>query len=144
MEKISGDRKSSGLNIGINGLGRIGKLTLWHHVARKYFDEIIINMGRTVGGSITDLAQYIERDSTYGRLSAYLYGYDHRRRLDDSHRMCQPRGGIRVNRLASHLPPGRRAPSRHRCVSATASSWTGSKQPKPIKRSEYFATTSIM
>jgi len=60
---------------GINGLGRIGKLTLWHHVARKHFDEIVINTGREVGRSLEDLAHYIERDSTYGALHAYLYGH---------------------------------------------------------------------
>ena len=27
--------------LGINGLGRIGKLTLWHHVGRKYFKEFV-------------------------------------------------------------------------------------------------------
>ena len=36
----------SGLKLGINGFGRIGKLTLWHHVARKYFPEIVVNIGR--------------------------------------------------------------------------------------------------
>ncbi|MCF8053111.1 MAG: hypothetical protein K9L59_17875 [Desulfobacterales bacterium] len=24
--------------LGVNGFGRIGKLTVWHHVARKHFD----------------------------------------------------------------------------------------------------------
>jgi len=67
--------KRSGHNLGINGLGRIGKLTLWDHISRKYFDEIIINMGRRVGTSFVDLAHYIERDSTYGPLHAYLYGH---------------------------------------------------------------------
>ncbi|MFC1866975.1 type I glyceraldehyde-3-phosphate dehydrogenase [Thermodesulfobacteriota bacterium] len=75
-ENISEINRESGLNLGINGLGRIGKLTLWHHVARKYFDEIIVNMGRKVGGSISDLAHYIERDSTYGPLQGYLYGHN--------------------------------------------------------------------
>jgi glyceraldehyde 3-phosphate dehydrogenase len=68
-------RKQSGANLGINGLGRIGKLTLWHHIGRKYFDEIVINMGRKVGKSIEDLASYIENDSTYGTLQWYLYGH---------------------------------------------------------------------
>ncbi|RUM88360.1 MAG: glyceraldehyde-3-phosphate dehydrogenase [Thermodesulfatator sp.] len=63
------------MKLGINGLGRIGKLTLWHHVARKYFEGIVINTGREVGRSLEDLAAYIEKDSTYGRLSTYLYGY---------------------------------------------------------------------
>lgn len=86
MDKISNNPKSSGQKLGINGLGRIGKLTLWHHMARKYFGEIIINMGRTVGTSITDLAHYIERDSTYGHLHTYLYGFSAKRvitELDD-------------------------------------------------------------
>jgi glyceraldehyde 3-phosphate dehydrogenase len=62
------------LKLGINGLGRIGKLTLWHHVARKYFKEIVINIGREAGTSLNDVAHYIARDSTYGTLSMYLYG----------------------------------------------------------------------
>ena len=61
--------------LGINGLGRIGKLTLWHHAGRKYFDRIIINTGREVGKSFEDLIHYIERDSTYGKLDSFLFGY---------------------------------------------------------------------
>ncbi|WP_321494369.1 glyceraldehyde 3-phosphate dehydrogenase NAD-binding domain-containing protein [uncultured Desulfobacter sp.] len=61
--------------LGINGLGRIGKLTLWHHVGRKFFDEIVINVGREVGTCMDDLIHYIERDSTYGRLEAFLHGF---------------------------------------------------------------------
>jgi len=63
------------MNIGINGLGRIGKLTLWHHIGRKYFDEIVVNIGREAGTSLKDVAHYIERDSSYGTLPAYLYGH---------------------------------------------------------------------
>jgi len=58
--------------LGINGLGRIGKLTLWHHIGRKHFSEIIVNLGRKVGKSLQDVAFYIEHDSTYGRLHNYL------------------------------------------------------------------------
>jgi len=61
--------------LGINGLGRIGKLTLWHHAGRQYFKEIIINVGRQVGAGLSDIIHYIERDSTYGRLAAYLNGF---------------------------------------------------------------------
>lgn len=61
--------------LGINGLGRIGKLTLWHHAGRKFFDEIVINVGREVGTCMDDLIHYIERDSTYGRLEAFLHGF---------------------------------------------------------------------
>jgi glyceraldehyde 3-phosphate dehydrogenase len=60
--------------LGINGLGRIGKLTLWHHVSRQYFKEIIVNLGREAGTSLGDIAHYIIRDSTYGSLPMYLHG----------------------------------------------------------------------
>lgn len=63
------------MKLGVNGFGRIGKLTLWHHLARKYFDEIVVNIGRNVGVSLKDVAHYLERDSTYGSLGTYLYGY---------------------------------------------------------------------
>lgn len=63
------------MKLGVNGFGRIGKLTLWHHLARKYFDEVVVNIGRDVGGSLRDVAHYLERDSTYGSLGGYLYGY---------------------------------------------------------------------
>jgi glyceraldehyde 3-phosphate dehydrogenase len=65
----------SGLKLGVNGFGRIGKLTVWHHVARKYFDEIVVNIGRQAGVSLEDIAHYVERDSTYGWLHGYLYGH---------------------------------------------------------------------
>jgi len=63
------------LKLGINGLGRIGKLTVWHHVGRKYFTEIVVNIGREAGTSLADIAHYLERDSTYGYLCNYLYGH---------------------------------------------------------------------
>jgi glyceraldehyde 3-phosphate dehydrogenase len=62
------------MKLGINGLGRIGKLTLWHHVARHSFPELAVNIGREAGGGLEDIASYIERDSTYGYLGQYLYG----------------------------------------------------------------------
>lgn len=61
--------------LGINGLGRIGKLSIWQHVGRKEFSEIVVNMGRPVGTSLDDLASFIEKDSTYGTLQNYLYGF---------------------------------------------------------------------
>ncbi|MBF0537034.1 MAG: glyceraldehyde-3-phosphate dehydrogenase [Nitrospirae bacterium] len=69
--------------IGINGLGRIGKLALWNHIARKDFSEIVVNVGRAVGTSIKDIAYYIERDSTYGSLKRYLYGFVDRSVITD-------------------------------------------------------------
>lgn len=62
------------MKLGINGLGRIGKLSLWHHVARKHFSGVVVNIGREVGTGLADIAAAIERDSTYGRLSTYLHG----------------------------------------------------------------------
>ena len=64
-----------GAALGINGFGRIGKLTVWHHVARKFFDELVVNLGRDVGSSLSDIAHYLERDSTYGSLARYLHGH---------------------------------------------------------------------
>jgi glyceraldehyde 3-phosphate dehydrogenase len=61
--------------LGINGLGRIGKLSLWHHVARNYFSEIVVNIGREAGRGLEDVADYIERDSTYGSLGRHLHGH---------------------------------------------------------------------
>lgn len=66
------------MKIGINGLGRIGKLAVWHHVGRRYFSEIVVNIGRQVGTGLADIAHYLERDSTYGSLHAYLHGHQAR------------------------------------------------------------------
>ncbi len=63
------------MKLGINGFGRIGKLTLWQSIGRKYFDEIVVNIGREVGTSLEDIAHYAERDSTYGWLHSYLFGH---------------------------------------------------------------------
>ena len=67
--------RSDGKKLGVNGFGRIGKLTLWHHVGRKYFDQIIVNIGRQPGSCLEDIAHYVERDSTYGWLHGYLHGH---------------------------------------------------------------------
>ncbi len=63
------------MKLGINGLGRIGKLSLWHHVSRKHFSELVVNLGRQVGCGLEDIAASIERDSSYGRLGTYLHGH---------------------------------------------------------------------
>jgi glyceraldehyde 3-phosphate dehydrogenase len=69
--------------LGINGLGRIGKLTLWNHIGRKYFSEIVVNIGRKAGTKLEDIALYIEKDSTYGPLHKYLYGYKTQRLIEN-------------------------------------------------------------
>ncbi len=61
--------------LGINGLGRIGKLSIWQHVERKAFSGIVVNIGRPAGTSLDDVAGFIEKDSTYGTVHNYLYGY---------------------------------------------------------------------
>ena len=60
--------------LGINGAGRIGKLTLWHHPLSRKFDGIVLNVGREVGKDLEDLVQSLTTDSTYGNLSFFLYG----------------------------------------------------------------------
>ncbi|HSH75202.1 MAG TPA: glyceraldehyde 3-phosphate dehydrogenase NAD-binding domain-containing protein [Longimicrobiales bacterium] len=60
--------------LGINGLGRIGKLTLWHHVARGYFPSVVVNVGRSVGRGLEAVCQSIEKDSTYGSMHRFLFG----------------------------------------------------------------------
>ncbi|NOX80273.1 MAG: glyceraldehyde-3-phosphate dehydrogenase [Deltaproteobacteria bacterium] len=63
------------MKLGINGLGRIGKLSLWHHVSRQFFSGIVVNLGREVGMGLEDIAGVIEKDSSYGRLSVFLHGH---------------------------------------------------------------------
>jgi len=60
--------------LGINGLGRIGKLTVWHHVQRKHFDKLVVNLGREVGTGLEAVCGAIERDSTYGSMHRFLFG----------------------------------------------------------------------
>jgi glyceraldehyde 3-phosphate dehydrogenase len=67
--------------LGINSLGRIGKLTLWHHIGRKYFQEIVVNVGRGVGSGISAIAQLIEKDTTYGSIHRFLYGVKAKRMI---------------------------------------------------------------
>lgn len=69
--------------LGINGLGRIAKLSIWQHVGRKSFSEIVVNIGRNVGSSLDDVAGFIEKDSTYGTLHNYLYGYKATRLIEN-------------------------------------------------------------
>jgi glyceraldehyde 3-phosphate dehydrogenase len=76
-------------------------------VARKYFNEIVVNIGRQAGASLADIAHYVERDSTYGWLHGYLYGYKGQpvvKDLDeDSGSMVID--GVKVRFLRSHRDP---------------------------------------
>ena len=60
--------------LGINGLGRIGKLTLWYHLGHDDFDRFVVNVGRPVGTSLQSIAEYVGKDSTYGALHRFLSG----------------------------------------------------------------------
>ena len=82
------------MKIGINGLGRIGKLSLWHHVSRQFFSEIVVNLGRNVGSGIESIASSIEKDSTYGRLSMYLHGHKGGRMIEN---LDEARGSMTIN-----------------------------------------------
>jgi glyceraldehyde 3-phosphate dehydrogenase (phosphorylating) len=62
--------------LGINGLGRIGKLTVWHHVARRSFGRLVVNVGREVGRDLEAVCGVIEKDSTYGSMHRFLFGVD--------------------------------------------------------------------
>jgi len=94
-------------NLGINGFGRIGKLTVWHHIARKYFKKLIVNIGRNAGQSLADIAHYLERDSTYGSLAGYLYGFqapDNIVKVDSSNN-CIIADGLEIHFLQKKRNP---------------------------------------
>jgi glyceraldehyde 3-phosphate dehydrogenase len=101
------DTKLSGLGLGINGLGRIGKLTLWSLLARRSFDRIVVNLGREVGRSFDDLAHYLARDSTYGQLHNFLHGCDSRPVIEevDQEAKTLVANGVKVKFLTSHRNP---------------------------------------
>ena len=54
MEKAA---VKTGRTLGINGFGRIGKLSLWFNAASKRFDHIVVNPGREIGRGLEDVAQ---------------------------------------------------------------------------------------
>jgi glyceraldehyde 3-phosphate dehydrogenase len=95
------------MTLGVNGFGRIGKLTVWHHVARKYFDEIVVNIGRQAGVSLEDIAHYVERDSTYGWLHGYLYGHQGQPVVDDIDESSGSMviDGVKIQFLRDHRNP---------------------------------------
>lgn len=82
------------MKLGINGLGRIGKLSLWNHVSKQFFSEIIVNLGRNVGGGLEDIAAAVERDSTYGRLGMFLHGNKGGRVIEN---LNEEKGSMTIN-----------------------------------------------
>jgi len=80
--------------IGINGLGRMGKLILWQSIATEQL-TVVINIGREVGKSLDDLLDYILFDSTYGSLELNLFGRFHNLEVDIKH---SPNGNFKINK----------------------------------------------
>lgn len=80
---MSDQQKMVPKKLGINGLGRIAKLSIWHHVERQYFSELYVNIGREVGTSLHDIAHFIEKDSTYGALHHFIHGCRARRVIEE-------------------------------------------------------------
>jgi len=94
--------------LGINGFGRIGKLTVWHHIARKYFKKLVVNIGRNAGNSLEDIAHYLERDSTYGSLSGYMHGFQ---APQDILKINKSDNSILVNDVEVHFLQSNRNPA---------------------------------
>jgi glyceraldehyde 3-phosphate dehydrogenase len=95
------------MKLGINSLGRIGKLSLWHQVERRYFAEVVVNIGRQAGTRLEDIALFIEKDSVYGTLHNYLFGCRAQRVIED---LDEKKGrmvinGIPVTILRRHRNP---------------------------------------
>lgn len=104
MEQIA---HKDGRTLGINGLGRIGKLTLWFNVASGRFDRIVVNPGREIGTSLDDVAHYISTDSTYGPLSRFLHGFQSGPcvQITDRERSELSVDGVKVNILTKDRNP---------------------------------------
>lgn len=94
MIESAKENRASERILGINGLGRIGKLTLWHHIGRKYFDRLIVNQGRMVGKNLHAILETIEKDSTYGPLHRFLYGHKAERIIEI---VNEERGELRID-----------------------------------------------
>ena len=54
----------------------------------------MVNLGRKAGTSLSDVAHYIERDSTYGWLHGYLYGHQARSVITD---IDEAKGSLRID-----------------------------------------------
>ncbi len=80
-------KSQSALPIGINGIGRIGKLLLWLVSARGEAGEVVISTGRSVGKGLEDLASYLMYDSTYGPYERFFFGFGNKGhvRVEDGH-----------------------------------------------------------
>jgi glyceraldehyde 3-phosphate dehydrogenase len=106
---MSDQEKMVPMKLGINGLGRIAKLSIWHHVERQYFSELVVNIGRDVGTSLQDIARFLEKDSTYGALHTYLYGCRAGRVIEE---LDEASGSMRINGIKTTFLCKERNPSK--------------------------------
>ena len=51
-------------------------------MSTRYFDKIVINVGREVGKKFEDLIHAMTIDTTYGRLDTFLYGYSGKGKIE--------------------------------------------------------------
>jgi glyceraldehyde 3-phosphate dehydrogenase len=70
---------NDGRVLGVNGLGRIGKMLIWHFALNRSFDTIVVNTGREVGGGLDDVVHLLGADSTYGAAETFLFGFGGKR-----------------------------------------------------------------
>lgn len=94
--------------LGINGAGRIGKLTLWNHLNLRHFEGFVLNTGRKVGRSLDDFIDFLIKDSTYGSLDTFLYGYSGKKcdiRITDREEGTFEINGIPIRLLSQERNP---------------------------------------
>jgi glyceraldehyde 3-phosphate dehydrogenase len=68
--------------VGINGIGRIGKLLVWVMSTKSDLEEIVISTGRKTGKSLEDLVTYLGYDSTYGPYARFLFGFQKEKAIE--------------------------------------------------------------
>ncbi|MGE5383959.1 MAG: glyceraldehyde 3-phosphate dehydrogenase NAD-binding domain-containing protein [Omnitrophica WOR_2 bacterium] len=103
MERLHGKNL-----LGINGAGRIGKLTIWNHILNKHFGGLVVNAGRGVGKDLEALIHNITHDSTYGSLTHFLYGHSGKKceiKILDSQQNLVEIDGMPVKFLLSNRNP---------------------------------------
>ena len=66
---------SPAATVGINGIGRIGKLLVWVLSSMDEQSQLVVSTGRHIGKSLEDLATYLSYDSTYGPYSSFVSGF---------------------------------------------------------------------
>lgn len=103
MERLNGKNL-----LGINGAGRIGKLTIWNHMLNRHFGGLVVNVGRSVGKSLEALLHNITNDSTYGSLKHFLYGHSSHSfeiKIIDSAQNLVEIDGMPIKFLMNHRNP---------------------------------------